>query len=161
MTKKEHLTQLFKAHHISLKKIINDITEEESLERGKDNINHIRWQTGHLIGSAGMRLRSLGREVSVPDNYMKLFKRGDEIADDPSVYPPLSELKEKLYSMFTELNDTIVEFSDDDLDNEIEIVPGYKTTIMGSILFLCNHDFYHAGQIAILRKVLGKIRVFG
>lgn len=161
MGKRENLRFLFKSNHGAARKLIDDITEDESMFRGKDNINHICWQTGHLVYNAGLILNILGDNSAIPEKWIELFKRGAEFHDDNSVYPAMSELKKKLYSLYEQLSCALDGITDAFLDEKIDIVPGWNETRMNGILFFCTHEFYHCGQIVIIRRLLGREQPFG
>lgn len=161
MTKKENLIALLKSNHSAVKRLINDIDDDESMVRGKDNNNHIRWLTGHLVDNAGNTLKVLGVENVVSKEWLKLFGRGSEIIDDPNTYPSISQLKRNLYSLYEQIYETLNKMTDSDLDRNIEPFPGWQTTPIDAALFFCTHEFYHAGQITIKLRVLGRNRPFG
>ncbi len=161
MAKKDNLKFLAGVNISAIKKLIDDVSEEESLIRPANVNNHIRWLTGHLITSISGILRILGEESSFPENWRELFDRGQAFNEKSSVYPPMSELKTKLYSMYDKFVKVIDDKSDAFLDTTIEIVPGWKETRMNGILFLDEHTFYHCGQIAIITRALGREKPFG
>jgi uncharacterized damage-inducible protein DinB len=161
MAKKDNLKFLSGLNLSAIKKLIDDVTEEESITRFENVNNHIRWLTGHLITSISAILRILGEESTIPDKWVELFDRGNEFHEDSSVYPPMSELRTKLYSMYDKFMKVIENKSDAYLDEAIDIVPGWKETRMNGILFLDEHTFYHCGQIAIITRALGREKPFG
>ena len=161
MTKKENLMVLLKSNHGAVRKLIDDIDDDESMFCGKDNRNHIRWLTGHLVYNAGNILKVLGVEDTVPKEWLKLFGRESEISDNPNSYPSISELKSKLYFLYEQIYEMLNEMADSDLDRKIEPFPKWQTTAMDAVLFLCTHEFYHAGQITTILRILGRERPFG
>ena len=161
MAKKDNLKFLVGSNYSAVKKLIDDVSEEESVLRIGNIANHIRWQTGHIVNSADFMSRMLGEDGSVPDKWNELFQRGSEFCEDDSEYPSMSELKEKLYSLYDRLPKTLEDKSDTFLDEEIEIVPGWKETRMNGFLFFGEHTFYHCGQIAMMIRSIGRERPFG
>jgi len=161
MSKKENLKYSLATNQRGVRALIDDISEEESLERGKDNLQHIRWQTGHLVYNAFDTLKSLGGEAEIPEQWRVLFNRGCEWNDDPSVYPSMAELRTKLYSFYAQINQRLEEMSDSDLDVELWKELGFETTAMNTAIFFNKHEFYHMGQIAVIRRILGRERSFG
>ncbi|HHI03594.1 MAG: hypothetical protein DRP51_06910 [Candidatus Zixiibacteriota bacterium] len=159
--KKENLKKLLESNHCSIKALIDDISEEESMRHDYAHCNHIRWQTGHIIDSARIILKLLGRDIETPEEWQKIFGWKSKLFENASIYPPMSELREQLYSFYEQRLQALDNFPSDDLDKEIELSGGWKTTPMDGILFLCTHEFYHAGQITVMRRVLGRDRPFG
>jgi hypothetical protein len=161
MTKKENLVILLKSNHDAVRMLIDDIDDVESVIRGKDNRNHIRWLTGHLVDNTGNILKVLGVENAVSEEWRKLFGRGSEISDNSNTYPSISELRGDLYSLYKQIYETLNRMADSDLDKNITPFPGWQTTPMDATLFLCTHEFYHAGQITAMVRIIGRKRPFG
>jgi hypothetical protein len=161
MPKRDNLTYLLQVNLMALKRLLDDVTEEESLERGRDNLPHIRWLTGHLVYSAGMTARQLGADYEPDGAYDRLFGRGSEVTDDAGIYPPFSELREELYELHDKAIAAASVATDEELDADLPKEAGFEATLMNAAQFLCMHTFYHAGQIAQLRRSLGRERSFG
>ena len=161
MERKENLRYLFKSNHGAVRILLDDITEEESMVRGKDNISHIRWQTGHLLYSAALTLKMLHDTTDIPESWYTLFGRGSDISDSADDYPSMKELRDKLYILYDRMEKRLNTITDEEFDKQVIIAPGFEPTSLNGTLFFCTHEFYHAGQIAILRKMLGRERSFG
>ncbi len=161
MAKKDNLKFLVELNFAAVKKLIDDVTEEESIMRFDNITNHIRWQTGHILNSADSMLKILGEDGSVPEKWSRLFKRGGELSEDNSVYPAMSELREKLYSLYVRLPEELEDKTEAFFDEEIEISPGWKETRMNGFIFFGEHTFYHCGQIAMMVRSIGRERPFG
>ncbi len=144
-----------------IKQAIEDISDEESLEQGGLTINHIRWNAGHLLGSAGMMLELLGGRHDIPEDWKKVFNFATEISKDSSVYPSMREIREKLSETYDLISEALEKTPVQELEIEKEISPEWKATPAQALLFFFKHEFYHLGQIATLRKILGRERMFG
>jgi len=161
MERKDNLRYLFESNHSAVRRLLDDISEDESMKRGKDNISHIRWQTGHLVYSATLTLKMLHDSAEIPEPWYALFGRGSKISDNAKDYPSQKELRDKLYELYDLMEKRLDTITDKELDSKAIIVPGFEPTSCNGALFFCTHEFYHAGQIAVLRKVLGRERAFG
>jgi len=145
-------------------KLLDDVSEEESVKRGKDLMNHIKWQVGHLFVSTQLLVKSLGGDVEFEGNerYSKLFDFGVEFAEDPSVLPPFRELRGNFDLMYNRAVSIIDGLSADDLDEVVDITDEWKESRGRLIMLMTLHAAYHAGQIGTIRtKVLGRKGVFG
>jgi len=158
---KDYLNYMFESNHGPALKTIADVSEEESLERGRDKTNHIRWIAGHLLGSAGLTLKILKGKPSYPDEWNKLFIRAAVFSEDTSVYPSLEDLRENLKKTYENMSAALKECDIDYLETETDIFPQWTITPAKAIMFLMRHEFYHMGQIATLRRILGRERLFG
>lgn len=161
MDKKESLKNMLQSNHDTIKKLIDDISEEESMRHDYEFCNHIRWQTGHLIDSARLVLKLLGENAVVPEEWTKLFGYGSKLYDNASIYPSMGELKEKLYGLYDQTLSTLDNLPAENLEREVELGEDWKTTSSEGIPAFCRHEYYHAGQITIMRRAIGRERPFG
>lgn len=161
MDNKENLKKLLISNHDTVKKLIDDIGEEESMRHDYEFCNHIRWQTGHLIDSARIMLKLLGKDENIPDEWPKLFGYKSKIFENASIYPSMSELKEKLYFLYDQMISALDKIASDDLDKIVELGEDWKVTPYDGLNFLCRHEFYHCGQITVMRRVMGREQPFG
>jgi len=160
MSYRNQLIYMLKNNRDVMKKLIDDVTEEESLEQGSHGFNHIRWQVGHLLYAAGYSYSLLNQEYDDFTQYKDLFGGGAELSEDPSVYSNMADLRDKMYAVHNDVIAAMEKSSEDDLTVEIG-EEGKKTTVWQTINFLCMHEFYHAGQIVNIRKILKRERPFG
>ena len=159
---KDNLKGMLEVNRRATGVLLDGITDEESLFRGEYNVNHIRWLTGHIVLHAYKRLKVMQYKVVFPDGYEKLFDRGSELMDNTDEFPSIDILRKELDDVHEKTLKYLESLSDDDLEKSIEShVPGQQTTVINAASFLCMHEFYHAGQIATLRRVLGHERTFG
>ena len=156
------LKYLLNTNHRAVRQMIEDITEEESMVTGKDNLNHIRWQTGHLVVSDRLIIPALGAEYPLPEiDWKPLFARGSKISRKSDDYPSMIQLRERLFDIYDNQLTALEKVDSSILEKEIEFFPGFKMKAAEGSLFFCQHEFYHAGQIAQLRRILGRSGLFG
>jgi uncharacterized damage-inducible protein DinB len=161
MSKKENLETLLQSTRGVVGKLLDGITEEESMLRGKDNVNHIRWQAGHIVYCAYIRLKCLHADIPFPDGYQKMFGGGSIPSDNPGDYPTMEKLREELYDLHDKTLKQLATLNDADLDRTVSLGENRNPKSIDTALFFCAHEFYHAGQIATLNRVLGRERAFG
>jgi len=160
MATKENLLYMMRTNQAVMKQLIDDVTEEESTVRGAEKFNHIRWLVGHILYSDNAALEMLGYKDEKYKEMAKLFGGGSEISNDSGVYPSMSELRRRIYD-FHEKGIAFVEgLSQAALDKETDAW-GKKQPVWQLVSFLWMHEFYHAGQIVNVRKILGRKRPFG
>jgi len=160
MSMKEQLKYMVNINKLVAGNILPDITEEESLVRIEKIPNHIRWQVGHMVYSAGFALMKLGDTEDDWERLKSLFAGGNELADDPSVYPSMEQLRGWLGDIHERTLKILDEVDDATLAEEIG-EEGQKRPAWQRYTFLCMHEFYHAGQIVQIRRALGRERPFG
>ena len=160
MDNKAFLKKVFEMNSGMARKLIDDISEEESMRHDYQFCNHIRWQTGHLIKSAIHMLKLLGREETVPEEWSKLFGAGSKPFDNGSIYPSMKELREKLYYFHNQMLEALDKIPSENLEKEVNLREDWKTTPLDGLDFFCRHEFYHYGQITVMRRAVGRERPF-
>ena len=144
-------------------KLLEDISEEDSMVRGKDGLNHIRWLAGHLCYISRTIASGLGNAPAFDEEerYKALFDWQTRPSSDARSYPSLEEIMNN-YSTFHQAGlDAIERLSDADMEKEIQITDDWKEKTGDFIIGFAQHQAYHVGQIAVVRsKVLGRKGLF-
>jgi uncharacterized damage-inducible protein DinB len=82
--------------------------------------------------------------------------------DDPGQYPELDDILRVWKEATAQLEQRFEELSDAQLSAEApRNFPVPDKTIRGAINFLAYHEAYHVGQLAYIRKWLGKQSLVG
>lgn len=160
MSYRENLLYMMKINQQAIKRLVDDVTEEESLEQGIYGYNHIRWQIGHLVHCQVIILKHLGEQAGDFSKYKELFGGGSKIADDTAIYPSLAKLRTQLYELQEMSIAAAEQIRDSDLEKQVDW-GDRKAPVWQAISFLCMHDFYHSGQIVNMRKILKREQPFG
>lgn len=158
---KAAISYLLKSNEGAIRKLWDEITDEESFNRGNDNLTHIRWLSGHITNATGFMLNILKGKNHAPDGWDSLFRGGQEMEKDNSRYPGMDEIRKIFDANRKEIYSALEKISTEELATKREIAPRWTIPPEEALLFLCTHEFYHAGQISTLRCVLGKERAFG
>ena len=161
VSKRDNLVWHTAMVHRSIRKLLDDITEDEAFVTIGSSPNHICWLTGHIVHTTTMRLRCMKIEPDTPTDWMKLFGRGHENPRDRSTFPPFVQLRDHLYKLYGLADSAAASCADEFLDSMIEPIPGWNDRVANFLAFFLTHDFYHAGQIAMIRRELGRSRTFG
>lgn len=161
MTSKEHLLGHMKLIHGAIRKLLDDVSEQESLVSLPGNPNHIRFLAGHMTSTAAMALVAAGGSADYPETWKNLFGRGAEVSLDVAVYPAMAEVREKLMALYADLEEFVAHADEASLEQKNALRPGWEMNATDAVLFFTSHDFYHAGQIAMIRHALGRDRMFG
>jgi uncharacterized damage-inducible protein DinB len=88
--------------------------------------------------------------------FRKLFLRGSEPNPDRSSYPSPQEIMEVLHRVQQQVRIELPTFDGAALDEATEAPHSAYATKYGALLFVAQHEFLHAGQIGILRRLMGK-----
>ena len=141
--------------------LLEDLSDDDWFWSPPEYVTHIAWQVGHLAMSEyGLTLfRQRGRLSEdmelMSGKFRKLFLRGSEPKADCTVYPSPAEILEVLDRVHQQMRTEVPAF-EEMLDEEIGPPHAAFATKYGALLFCANHEMIHAGQIGMLRRLMGK-----
>jgi hypothetical protein len=156
---------ILKAHIATVqgatRRLVDDVTEQESLVTIDGFHNHIKWLTGHLAWTATLSVKVLGGEAQFSSSWTEIFRRGAPTPPKALTSPAWPEVRTQLFALHKQILD-LIELSDDDkLVRVVEIDKGWENSPSKAMMFFSAHEFYHAGQMAIIRRTLARDRSFG
>lgn len=123
---------------------------------------HAAWQLGHLaMAEYGLCLfRQRGRSPAdldlMPSVFRKQFQRGSRPNPDPTANPTPAEIRTVLDRVHGQVLAELPTFTDEQLLQLAEMPYAGSPTRFGALLFCAHHEMLHAGQIGMLRRLLGK-----
>jgi hypothetical protein len=147
---------------IFTKRFLTDLTDAEWFWMPPQYTTHIAWQIGHIATAQyGLCLRRVrGRtkadESLISGAFIEAFTIGSKPVADPKQSPPLEEIKRVLDAVFDQSVSELQACSEADLNVPLdEPHPVFKTKL-SAVEFTALHEMVHAGQIAMLRRLMGK-----
>ncbi len=135
---------------------LNDLTDQEMMQRPHPSCNHINWQIGHLILSENDMIEKIkpGSMPPLPAGFAEKYSRDNCGSDDPSHFATKEELmataKAQRAGTLAALAATKVE----DFDKETGV--DYAPTVGAMFNLQGSHWLMHCGQWVIVRRNLGK-----
>jgi len=138
------LTTFFNYNHYVANKNLEDITHKESLKTSQAGGNCINMVMGHIVSTRDTLLELFGYEGMCDEKMKHVYAQGA-----PLIMAEEATDINKLLKMYNESQEKIIKaLPQTDLGGDEE-----KTK---NLLGLAFHEAYHAGQIGILRRVIGK-----
>ena len=123
-----------------------------AVKRPNERSNNMTFVACHLLEARIYIAQSLGVEVESPLQELADVESVDEVKTFPAldiIRPAWQEISEILADRFAAL-------TEDDLDRESpRAFPVDDRTILGCLAFLLEHESFHLGQLAFLRKHFG------
>lgn len=125
-------------------------------------VSNVAWQIGHLTMAQFMltlfRLRGKtdADEAMVPKAFLKRFLKGTQPNPDAAANLPLSDVRRTFDAVYDRLMLELPDYPDADLDAAVGEPYVAFPSRFGSLLFCAHHEMLHAGQIGMLRRLLGK-----
>lgn len=126
---------------------------------------HIGWQVGHLaMAEYGLCLfRQRGRTEGdlelMPSTFRKQFSRGSKPNPDAAASPTPAQLRAVLERVHQQVLAEAPTFTAEQLNEPTEMPYAAYPTKLGAMLFCAHHEMIHAGQIGLIRRLLGKAPV--
>ena len=126
---------------------------------------HIGWQVGHLaMAEYGLCLfRQRGRTEGdldlMPSTFRKQFSRGSKPNPDAAANPTPAQLRAVLERVHQQVLAEAPTFTAEQLNEPTEMPYAAYPTKLGAMLFCAHHEMIHAGQIGLIRRLLGKAPV--
>ncbi|MHC5027224.1 MAG: DinB family protein [Planctomycetota bacterium] len=144
--------------HMITKAYVSDITDEEMLVRAIPGSNHLAWQLGHLIASERSLMSAVGGDMpDLPEGFAEKHGKENIDSDDPADFLSKDEYLALMDQMHAAAVKAIESVDEAGLDAPSpENLRGHFPTV-GSVLFMAGgHELMHSGQIAAIRRKLGK-----
>ncbi|HWA98913.1 MAG TPA: DinB family protein [Pirellulales bacterium] len=142
--------------------LLRDLAPDDWFRTPHDSPTHIAWQVGHLA-MAQYRLlleRIRGHRASDDDlispEFLKQFGKDSVPEFEPAKNPSIATIRATFDRVYEQALRELPEVADDQWSTEPVRPHRLFTTKLGSILWCSRHDMLHAGQIGLLRRLLGR-----
>ena len=142
-------------------RLVESVPLADWFRQPTEGVTHIAWQVGHLA-MAQYRLcldRVRGVRPSdaelISDDFLVRFGRETKPDPDPARNPSPSEIRAVFDRVHEQTLREIKTLSDEELDKPtLKPHPVFNTKI-GALHWCAMHEMVHAGQIGLLRRLLG------
>lgn len=142
--------------------LIDDVPSEDWFACPPGGMSHIGWQVGHLAmaeyGLCLFRIRGRGAEDGdlMSSSFRKKFSRGSTPDLNPQTNPSPAEIRAVFDRVHQRALQELAGYQDTDLAEAIDEPYAVEATKLGGLYFCAAHEMLHAGQIGLLRRLLGK-----
>ncbi len=126
-----------------------------------EGVTHIAWQVGHLamaeyrLALERIRGSRASDEQLMSQDFLKRFGRGSMPSGNAREYLSPDEIRAVLDRVHAEALRQLPELADEELDNPPVVPHRLAHTKLGVLQWCARHEMFHAGQIALLRRLLG------
>ncbi len=145
------LARLYETVYGVVRRNLGDIGEEESLQAPPGGANCVNWVFGHIVATRQVVLRLTGAGPWWDEERARTYSAGEDGSWSPDRALPLQVLLADY-----ERSQQLLAGAFPGLSGEALTAPGFFGTVGDTLAFLQFHEGYHAGQLGILRRVLGK-----
>jgi hypothetical protein len=142
--------------------LLADTSAADWFQMPHEGVSHIAWQVGHLAfaqyGLALKRIRGKRTDDAqlLPAEFVENFGRGSAPVSDVKTYPAVEEIRHVFDRMHRQVLEEIAALPDEVLDEPILDPHPRFSTKAGSLIWCAEHELVHAGQIGLLRRLLGQ-----
>ncbi len=144
------------------KDMLSHVDQADWFRQPSEGVTHVAWQVGHLaVAQYGLALKRVRGERAedaelISPEFRKLFGKGSTPVPDPAVYPTPEEIR----AVFDRVHQQVLDESSDWSEGLLAEPSGEPphpmfTTKQEAIRWSIQHEFIHAGQIGLLRRLLG------
>jgi uncharacterized damage-inducible protein DinB len=131
---------------------LDGVEDTMARERPNAETNSIGFVTCHVLHARYYLASIVGLEPLNP--FKELFDSAHDIND--LEVPPLSELRSAWSAVSAQLVERLPGLSEVELGREADQeFPVDDGTVLGALAFLVQHESFHIGQLALLRKYVG------
>ena len=144
--------------------LLADIPDDRWFDR-PGGVTHVAWQVGHLasaewrLGLIRMRGPKPVDDEIFPPEFRQYFV-GDDTPRESSVYPPPARFREILANVRGQFLAELTTFADATLSEPFGIPHRHCRTKGDGLVWAPRHELIHAGQIGLLRRMLGMTPVW-
>jgi uncharacterized damage-inducible protein DinB len=142
--------------------LLDGLDDAAWFQQPAEGITHIAWQIGHLaMAEYGLCLfRIRGRQPEdtelMTGKFRKQFSKGSTPDPDPANNPTPAEIRQVLDRIHRQALRELATCDDRSLSEPIDEPYAVFNTKLGALLFCAHHEMLHAGQIGILRRLIGR-----
>ena len=142
--------------------LLQDLEDADWFRQPREGVTHIAWQVGHLaMAEYGLCLfRIRGRQPEdlelMSGKFRKQFSKGSLPDSNPATNPSAREIREVLDRVHQQALREMAGYSEALLNEPAEDPRAVFETKLGALFFCSHHELLHAGQIGLLRRLLGK-----
>jgi hypothetical protein len=142
---------------------IEDLSDDELMQRPVAGTNHIIWQIGHLISSERGLVEGVcpGSMPPLPEGFADRYTKETAASDDPAKFHSREELLRVAAEQRQGTLAALDKLSAADLDRPTpERLQRFGPTVGYIFAMIGGHWQMHAGQWAVLRRKLGRPPLF-
>jgi hypothetical protein len=138
-----------------MEKSVEDLSDGEMVKQPPGVPNHATWTLGHVIFSCQEMAAYIGAPRWLPGDWESVFGYGSTPRPEGDQYPPKTDLLALLSEAATRLCRALREVDAAVLGRPL---PGDDFPSTGHVLLqvVVAHTAYHAGQLAVWRRAVGK-----
>ncbi|MFI4874532.1 MAG: DinB family protein [Blastopirellula sp. JB062] len=141
--------------------LIESIDHADWYKMPEEGVSHVAWQVGHLamaqyrLALERMRGSREADEAVISSEFLRVFGKTSTPVPQPEVYPSPDEILSVFNRVHQQVIEELPQFPLSQLTDPPEKPHSLYVTKLDSLLWCGQHEMLHAGQIGLLRRLLG------
>jgi hypothetical protein len=141
--------------------LLEQTPTDEWFRQPPGGVSHVAWQVGHLAFAqyrmALERIRGPQPQDAdlISEAFLRLFGRESVPGPDPAKYPNPAEIRAVFDRVHEQVLRELRDLDDSELDKPLLKPHSLAKTKLWALLWCAQHEAVHAGQIGLLRRLLG------
>lgn len=160
MSSKKYLSAQLNLVCSTFEKSLVGLSDEACNQRPHENVNHIKYIAGHLLNA--MYGMGIVAGANLERKWDDIFAGGGKSKiQDNFNYPTIEEIKAEWNKICPQIQAAFEKLPEEKLSKELpnsflKNTGIFDGTIGDFFAFMNQHQFYHIGQIGIIRKMQGQ-----
>lgn len=147
------LIDLFALNTTLFRNCLVDLLDAQAVLRPNQHTNSVAFIAGHLVETRAWMARYVG--LDCPPPFGGVLEHATSIDQIPAL-PSLEAIRVGWDEVSARVGERLGAMTSVDLATaSSQRFPGVPNTVLGGIAFLVQHESYHIGQLAYLRKYVG------
>jgi hypothetical protein len=146
-----------------VKGYLGDLTDADMMVRPGPNLNHLKWQVGHLIFAEHYHIGVMypNSMPALPEGFKEQHNKDAAASDDPAKFCTKARYFELMDQQREGMLKLLRGLSDEELSKKTPEQIHYMGPTIGAVFAnMGTHWTMHAGQWAVVRRKLGKPPLF-
>ena len=154
----EIFTRQTRAIHGVVRRNVEGLTQEDSLNQPQPGGNCLNWVVGHLLCIYDTVLPALGQEPVLGTSALKRYERGSAELHEAGEAIPLADLLVAWDESAKRVEAGLGTLTADRMEELAPFSPSKnpKETVRSLLTTVFFHQAYHTGQTGLLRRIAGK-----
>ena len=139
---------------------LQDLNDQEFMQRPHPGCNHINWQVGHLIVSENQLINMVVPNTmpNLPSGFAEKYSKETAKSNDPKAFASKDELLRVQKEQRAGTMAALAKVSENDFDKQTGV--NYAPTVGAMFTLQGTHWLMHAGQWVIVRRQTGRPALF-
>ena len=145
------LPKLYGLNLMVIEKNLDGITLEESLFQPQSAGNCVNWVLGHIVATRNQVMKLIGEKPIWSEVEAAPYVRGSKPLTNRKKALMLEKMLTDLKTSQDTILNTLLRMSPEEWEAPVD-----DSTVYEQLAILQFHEAYHAGQLGLLRRLLGK-----